>query len=232
VTAAVSGRAFIYKLTQNSSTTVSSKTVLQLSRNGGYINDVAIGQTAIFFTDSVKPSLYSVPRFVKAGQKITVSRYNLGPGFTGGSLLQEAANGIVEAAPGILIFAHFAQGNLYRLAVDNGSSVGRPQLLQLPAIDGKKVNPDGLWLVDKTELWVADNFNNRLLKVQFSSTNYTSATVVCVVTSPAFNTPTTLTTQGIYLWAVNARFLDCLFFKPCLQQPYEIVGERLSKLCV
>eukprot|EP00775_Hariotina_reticulata_P010640 gene10640-10798_t len=232
VAAAISGRAFIYQLAQNSSTTVSSRVVLQLSSNGGYINDVAVGHTAVFFTDSVKPTLYSVPRLVRPEQNIAVSRYDLGPGFTGVSPLREAANGIVEAAPGILIFTHFSEGNLYRLAVHNGSSVGRPLLLQLPAIDGKKVNPDGLWLVGKAGLWVADNFNNRLLKVDFGSTNYTSATVECVVTSPAFNTPTTLTTQGNYLWVVNARFLDCLFFKPCLQQPYEIVGENLSKLCV
>lgn len=244
-------RAYAYAIDADAPARVVGRHVLHLAAPGGYINDVALGNSSVWFSDSLHPALYSIPRAYEGASPGTITRHPLTPRarFTGSPPLQEAANGLAEASPGAVVFAHYHAGQLYRLdtrqqqqpAQQLEAGVGRhatpasaPQLLRLPVIDGKRVMPDGLWFSDASTLWVADNFNNRLLKLHVSE-GAATARLACVVTAPpgVFNTPTTLTTTADdgMLWAVNAHFLDCPFFLPCTWQRYEVVGARLDALC-
>ena len=135
---------------------------------------------------------------------------------------------------------------------DKSGSGSKPAItkLALPAVDGKRILADGLAFErplellagsvaaappagdaapSTTTLWLSDNFNNRIHKLSVSAA---SAAIECTVTSPLLRTPTTLAIQGGYLWAMNARLLECPFLLSCSWQKYEVVGSPLSALCV
>eukprot|EP00879_Flechtneria_rotunda_P000914 GHRR01001042.1.p1 GENE.GHRR01001042.1~~GHRR01001042.1.p1 ORF type:complete len:340 (+),score=76.03 GHRR01001042.1:2485-3504(+) len=227
----ISGKAFMYILVAGSPIMVGQR--VELGLDGGYINDAVVGVDNVYFSDSTQPFVYSIPRMrrqqAKTGQQVQqppIMQHFLGVEFTCATGL-ECANGLVEATPGVLIIAHYLQGDLYRYVLKAKQLTKLP----LPHLDGKRAFPDGLLMTNQSTLWVCDNFNHRILQVEVNK-DYSFATVKCVVTSSYFNTPTTMTVQGSKLWAVNAHFLDCLFFKPCLRQCYEIVGMELKQVCV
>lgn len=267
VAGALSGKAFVYSLARGSFTEVVHRQMLMLSP-GGYLNDVAVGATRVYFSDSFKPFIHSIPRVFGWEEQVQVTSHYLGLNFIGVPMVPilEAANGLVEAAPGVLFVSNYKEGQLYMVNVTQGSNalegVQRGDVqqetsrmdvgmnkghgvqpmsvanLQLPLqVDGSRVFPDGLILdpSNSSILYVADNFNNRILKVQIHGStlapSVATASVGCVLRSPAYNTPTTLAIHNRTLWAVNAHFLACLFFLPCTWQEYEIVGIKLQELC-
>jgi uncharacterized membrane protein YgcG len=266
VTGALTGALYMYDLVPGSRVRVAEAGKLLLSV-GGYTNDVALGAERVYVSDSFKPLVHSLPRDFDLRRPPTVTRHPLGKGFVGVPMipLLEGANGLAEAAPGLLLVANYKQGQVYLLdtrsavtqsGTGNSSSSGSgssgsssggggkggsrslPVSLGLPAhVSGKRIWPDGLLVTDGGQsLFVADNFNNRILKISLGwSLNQGAAVprarVVCVLTSPLLAAPTTLTVASGRLWAINAHFLDCPFFLPCTWQEYSIVGAKLSDLC-
>jgi sugar lactone lactonase YvrE len=165
-----------------------------------FINDVVVTRKAAYFTDSSRPVLYRLPlqpggRLPAAG---AVTEISLGGDFV---FVPGAfnANGI-EAAPkgDALLVVNTATGSLY--LVD--PTTGEATLVDLGG--GAVTSGDGLLLIGHT-LYVAQNFLNQISVVRLDA-GQTSGEVVQVLTDADFDIPTTVTSFGASLYAVNARF--------------------------
>jgi len=161
---------------------------------GSIINDVIVTDDAAWFTDSVQPHLYRVPinadGSVGAFTTLTV---------TGPAAHLSGAfnmNGIAVAGDGTLLVAHTGDGTVYTVDPETGASA---------AIAGVNVpNVDGI-LFEAGRLWAVQNFSNQITELKVSG-DLSSATVVQVITDPAFEVPTTVARWGNRLAAVNAKF--------------------------
>ena len=92
--------------------------------------------------------------------------------------------------------AHSGTGRLYTVDPATGASA---------AVAGVAVpNVDGI-LVEAGRLWAVQNFSNQIAVVRLSS-DLRSGTVEKVITSPAFQVPTTAARHGGRLAVVNAKF--------------------------
>ena len=158
------------------------------------INDVIVSDGAAWFTDSVQPHLYRVPitgvGSVGAFETVTVT----GPAgaLTGGFNL----NGIAAAPDGTLIVAHSSNATIYTVDPATGAS-GPIAGADLPNVDGI--------LFQAGRLWAVQNSSNQITELKLSA-DLTSATVIRVITDPAFEVPTTVALWGNRLATVNAKF--------------------------
>lgn len=162
---------------------------------GSIINDVVVARDAAWFTDSVQPHLYRVPigddGSIGAASTLVVS----GPAanLTGAFNL----NGIAATPDGsMLIVAHTGDGTLYTVDPRSGVSA---------AIDGAAVpNVDGI-LLEAGRVWAVQNFSNQITELRLSG-DLSSATVLQVISDPAYQIPTTVARFGDRLAAVDAKF--------------------------
>lgn len=144
VAGTLSGKAYIYHMQHTTGAagptfSLGKREVLDLNLPGkSYINDVAVSQDRVYFTDSFNPVLYSVPRFLGATGPSTQQRFSLnlkGGGSaprpvtkvkTGAHFDTKAgqfrANGIAvyksNDQKDILLVANTHTGHLYKVTVD------------------------------------------------------------------------------------------------------------------
>jgi len=164
-----------------------------------FVNDVVITPDAAYFTDSLNPVLYKVPRFHSgrvATQAEVVTLPLTGdfvpvPGFN--------LNGITRTPDGAaLIVVQSATGRLFRVDPATGATTGID-------LGGELVpNGDGILVTDRT-LYVVQNQLNQVAVIRLDPTG-TSGTVKARVTDPRFDVPTTVARFGSLLYLPNARF--------------------------
>jgi sugar lactone lactonase YvrE len=180
----------------------------------GFINDVVVTPSAVYFTNSAQALVYRLPLGAggqpaasSAVEQIPLSGdWQQVPGFN--------ANGIEATPQGQLLVVHSTLGVLYR--VDPATGVAK-------AVDlggASLTSGDGLLLVGQT-LYVVRNRLNQVAVVELDP-GFGSGTVVDTLTSPAFDVPTTLARFAGALYAVNARFGT----PPTPSTPYDVVRLR------
>jgi sugar lactone lactonase YvrE len=110
-------------------------------------------------------------------------------------------NGIDATPDGrTLIVNHTERGALY--TIDPASGASAPIVLTSGAL--APGTPDGLLLAGH-DLWVVENFANRVSRVRLSP-DLASGAVTQVVTDPAFHVPTTIAKSGNRYVVVNGKF--------------------------
>lgn len=159
-----------------------------------FVNDVTLTPAGAWFTDSVRAELYFVP--VVGGVPGAFRTLPLsGPAadLSGDFNL----NGIRATASGrTLIVAHSALGSLMTVDPRTGSSA---------VIAGIDVpNVDGIEL-DGRRIWAVQNFSNQISEWRLSA-DLSRGTAVEVISSPAFQVPTTAALFGHRLAAANSHF--------------------------
>jgi sugar lactone lactonase YvrE len=194
VSGAATGKAFVYDAGSGSLIRE-----YQLATGGGatFVNDVAVTRDAAYFTDSNRAVVYRLPLGPNGAPAATARAitltgdFQLGAGFN--------LNGIV-AAPGgkALVAVQSNTGKLFRI----DPATGATRLVDLGG--ATVVNGDGLLLVGKT-LYVVQNSNNQVTVVRLAP-DLGSGAVERTITSPSFDTPTTVARHGNRLYLVNARF--------------------------
>ena len=207
VSGAATGKAFVY-----SATTGSLIHEYQLATGGGatFINDVVVTKDAAYFTDSSRAVIYKLPLAAggtpaQAAQTLTLSGdFQLAAGFN--------LNGIVASPDGeVLIAVQTNTGKLFRIDPNTG-------VTHTIDLGGATVtNGDGLLLQGKT-LYVVQNVDNRISVVRLAP-DFARGTVTGSISSPNFDTPTTIALFGSLLYAVNARFST----PPTPNTPYTVV---------
>ncbi|WP_410789807.1 SMP-30/gluconolactonase/LRE family protein [Kribbella sp. C-35] len=166
---------------------------------GTLINDVVVTHDAAYFTDTFSPVFYKVPigpgGRIGAPQTIPYS----GPAAVIGDFPNW--NGIDATRDGKhLIVGHSSRATMYLVDPESGAS-------RAIAITGGAITPgtpDGI-LLDGRNLWVVENFANRLVKIELSA-DLTSGEIVAAVTNSLFRVPTTVAEDGNRLALVNGRF--------------------------
>lgn len=165
-----------------------------------FINDVIVTRSAAYFTDSFRPYFYRIP-LGTAGELpddgaveeiLLTGDFDFTPGAFN-------ANGI-DATPNgkSLLIVNSTSGELYHVEPETG-------IASMVDLGGATLeNGDGI-LLDGMTLYVVQNSLNQISVVQFYD-DLTAGEVVATITSPAFDTPTTITEFGNFLYLVNARF--------------------------
>lgn len=193
VAGGATGKAFVYD-----ARTGALVRQLQLATGSGasFVNDVAVGKRAAWFTDSNRAVLYRVP-LSKNGVPAQVSQavpltgdFKMVAGFN--------LNGIDATADGkTLVVVQSATGTLFRVTPGGATT----------AIDlrgATMTNGDGLLLHGRT-LYVVQNRDNKVSVVSLEK-GLTAGRVTGTITNPAFDVPTTIDRHGTRLYVVNARF--------------------------
>ena len=186
-----SGRGYAYD-----TTTGALLATFQFATAPTFVNDVIVTKDAAWFTDSQRPQLYRVA---------------IGPdgaigGFTTVDLtgkIQVAAgfnlNGIAATPDGsTLIVVNSTTGKLY--TIDTATFATHEINLGGVTV----TNGDGILLHGRT-LYVVRNRMNQIAVIRLAP-DLRSGTIVDVITSTAFDVPTTIARHGNALYAVNARF--------------------------
>jgi hypothetical protein len=175
---------------------------LTLTTATSFINDVIVTREAAYFTNSMVPEIYRVPVSpsgdVGAPETIALQ----GPA---GQFVAGFNNNGIEATSdgGTLIVVNSVKGELYTVDPNTGESA-------LIDLGGASVaTGDGLLLSGKT-LFVLQNGTQPGVPNQISvirlDPDLTVGRVVDTITSPLFETATTLARRGNLLVAVNAQF--------------------------
>jgi outer membrane protein assembly factor BamB len=159
-----------------------------------FINDVAIGPRAAYFTNSRAAEVFAVP--LRGGP---VRRIAIGGDFvqTGGPTANNL-NGLAVAGRHTLILVQSNTGKLF--AADTRTGVART--IDLAGAD--VLNGDGILLRGRT-LFVVQNRLNKIAVIRLSR-DLARGTMVSTITDPAFDVPTTIAAHDRHLYAVNARF--------------------------
>jgi sugar lactone lactonase YvrE len=238
LSSALNGKGYIFYLKKSKGTySVKQRTTLQFPV-GSYINDVVLGNETVFFTDSWLPRLYAVPRFTMnptaGSHQPAITEYSLAQAMRS-KLGLLASNGlaIVEDTPDskVLVVAHWGSSALYRLQISKGSNVAKTERISFPdKVQGKRSGYDGIIMQGKNTLFVGDNLNNRVVRVQLSP-DHRSANVTCVLASDSFDGTGTVTMQQGLLWVTNMRFTSCFLLDPCIKTPFAVVGVKVSDYC-
>jgi hypothetical protein len=197
------GQAYVYDLD-----TGAPLATYQLTTGPAFINDVALTRTGAWFTNSSAAELYFVPATHKAtSPPITLPLTGPASDLSG----TFNSNGIAATADGTrLLVAHTGQGAVN--VVDPTTGASRP----LAGVDTPNV--DGILLEGNT-LWAVQNFSNQISQFQLSG-DLSSGSLTKVVTSGAFEVPTTVARFGDQLAVVNSKFDTGL---PPTATQYEVV---------
>ena len=160
-----------------------------------FINDVAITESGVYFTDSFRPILWRVTDVAQgeaeAWLDFTGSAINYVDGFN--------LNGIVPTADGsTLIVVHSGEGALYRIDVTS-QDVTRIETGTTPLTAG-----DGLALIGNT-LYVTRNSFGEIVPLELSD-DFSTGTVGTIVTSDLFAYPTTIAYTGSSFLVANSQF--------------------------
>jgi sugar lactone lactonase YvrE len=192
-----SGQAAVYSLDDGSPITA-----LPLAASAAFINDVTVTRDAAYFTNSFSPEIYRVPvsKGGEVGSPETIALSGPAAAFVVGFNL----NGIAATADGrTLIVVNSSKGELYTIDPTTGASA----LIDLGGVS--VATGDGI-LLDGRTLYVLQNgaapgVPNQIVVIRLSK-RLTSGRVVDTITSPLFETATTLGKSGDLLVAVNAQF--------------------------
>jgi hypothetical protein len=161
-----------------------------------FINDVALSKDGAWFTDSSQALLYFVPVVdgVPSGTFMTLTLSGPAADLSGAF----NNNGIQAVMGGaMLIVAHSGNGVLNLVDTATGAST---------TIAGISVpNVDGILLKGSHEVIAVQNADN-LLSVWKLGSDFLSATIQKVITSPLFEFPTTIARFGSRLAVANAKF--------------------------
>ncbi len=191
------GQAAVYSLT-----TGAPLAVLALATTPSFINDVTLTRDAAYFTNSLSPEIYRVPISPTGdvGDPETIPLLGPAGQFVTGFNL----NGIAATKNGeLLIVVNSATGQLFTVDPDSG----RSETIDLA---GASVpTGDGL-LLDGRTLYVLQNGNrpgvtNQIVAIRLDR-RMSSGRVIDTITSPLFETATTLARRGDTFLAVNAQF--------------------------
>ena len=177
--------------------------VAQHDFDGGFVNDVTVTKRAAYFTDSLKPLLYVVPRDGGAPSTLTLAgEWEQVEGFN--------ANGIAATPDGkTLIVVNSMTGKLF--AVDARS--GDARLIDAPLVQ----QGDGILLAGPL-LFVVQNRQNKIAAILLDR-RLRRGVLLRELTDPDFDVPTTVARIGFKLYAVNARFSTT----PTPETPYDVV---------
>jgi outer membrane protein assembly factor BamB len=183
------GKAFVYDARDGS--LIAEHT---LATGAPFINDVAIGRDAAYFTNSRAAEVFAVP--LHGGP---VRRIALTGDFqqTGGPTANNL-NGIDVAGRNTLVLVQSNTGKLF--TADPSTGVTREIDLGGETV----VNGDGILLVGRI-LFVVQNRDNQIATILLSR-DLSRGTVLTRFSDPSFDVPTTLARSGLFLYAVNARF--------------------------
>ena len=197
------GQAYVYDLD-----TGASVATYQLTAGPAFINDVVVTRTGAWFTNSAAAELYYVPATRKATGPVRTLALSGPAGDTSG---QFNNNGIAASADGTsLLVAHSGQGAVNVVDPTTGAS------RTLAGVASPNV--DGILLEGRT-LWAVQNFSNQISTFRLSG-DLSSGSLTKVITSDAFQIPTTVARFGDRLAVVNAKFDTGL---PPTASEYEVV---------
>jgi len=164
----------------------------------GLVNDVALADEVVYFTDSNLPLVYHLPLTAEhqpdlsatATISLTGEFEHLPGGING--------NGIVATADGTtLIIAHTDLGKLYTVDAASGEATEF-------ALDGEvEIYHDGLVLTGDT-LYII-NYNDKIYEIALAP-DWLSGTLVRTVTDPMLEAPATAAIYDDALYVVNARW--------------------------
>jgi sugar lactone lactonase YvrE len=197
VSGAATGQAAVYNLK-----TGEPVVALTLTTGPAFINDVVVTRNAAYFTNSFAPELYRVPvsRSGEVGAPETIALSGPAADFVAGFNL----NGIEATDNGrTLIVINSSKGELYTVDAATGESA-------LIDVGGATFpTGDGILLHGRT-LYVLQNGNAPGLTNQINVVklrrHLTEGKLVDTITSPFFETATTLARKGDILVAVNSQF--------------------------
>jgi sugar lactone lactonase YvrE len=169
----------------------------QFTTGNSFVNDVLLTPSAVWFTDSMQPQLYAVPRSPNGGladEPVTVplgGEWEQGEGF--------GANGLTLTPDGsALLVVHSSSGLLYRVDPATGDAT----VVDLGGV--QLTNGDGMLQRGRT-LYVVQNLLNHVAVLRLDRAG-TTGTLVDTITSPDFDVPTTVAAFGRWLYLPNARF--------------------------
>ncbi len=193
-----SGKAAVYDLD-----TGAAVATLTLTAAPTFINDVTVTRNAAWFTDSQSAVLYKVPvsRKGAVGQPEAVPLSGPAAAIVPG---QFNLNGITASADGkTLIAVNSFKGELYAIDAATGAS----RLIDLGGVS--VASGDGILLEGRT-LYVLTNgtapgTTNEIVEVKLDLKR-SKGEVVRTITSPLFETATTVAKVGDVLVAANAQF--------------------------
>ncbi|WP_433165971.1 SMP-30/gluconolactonase/LRE family protein [Kribbella sp. CA-247076] len=163
-----------------------------------FVNDVVLGRSAAYFTDSQRPVIYKVP-FGRHGKLLGQSAVRTIP-LTGDYVHQPGfnANGITWTPDRrALIIVQSSTGLLFRVHPWTGVT----RQVDLAA---QMTNGDGLLTIGRT-LYVVQNQLNKIAVVKLNRSG-SAGSLVREITSPDFAVPTTVAAFGKRLYLPNARF--------------------------
>ena len=183
------GQAYVYDV--DTGATVAT---YQLTTGPAFINDVAVTRTGVWFTNSKAAELYFVPASWKATSPPRILPLS-GPASDLSG--QFNSNGIAASSDGTtLLVAHSGQGAVNLVDPTTGGS----RTLAGVAVP----NVDGI-LLDGRTLWAVQNFSNQISSFRLSG-DLSSGALTKVITSGAFEVPTTVARLGDRLAVVNSKF--------------------------
>jgi hypothetical protein len=197
VSGAATGKAAVYDLA-----TGAGVTALTLATGPSFINDVVVTRDAAYFTNSVTPVIYRVPVSPRGvvGEPETIELHGPAGEYVAGFNL----NGIDATSDGRTLFAvNSATGALFTIDPRTGDST---------QIDlGKAAVPtgDGILRVGGSLLVLQNGSTggpNQIVVVRLRHHD-TQGEIVDTISSPLFQTATTLARSGSTLVAVNAQFV-------------------------
>jgi hypothetical protein len=201
VAGAASGKAAVYDLETGDGVTALTLT----TKTPSFINDVVVTNDAAYFTNSQQPEIYKVP--ISSGGEVgapeTIPLAGRGP--AGDYVAGFNLNGIDATSDGRTLFVvNSTQGALYTIDAATGTSA------RIDLGGGTVTTGDGILLVGR-DLLVLQNGNapggvNQIAVVRLRD-RLTTGTIVDTITSPLFQTATTLARSGNTLVAVNAQFV-------------------------
>jgi hypothetical protein len=191
------GQAVIYDLA-----TGAPVETLTFTTTDSFINDVVVTHDAAYFTNSLTPEIYRVPvsRRGRVGQPEAVALRGPAGRFVPGFNI----NGIAATSDGgTLIVVNSAKGQLYTVHPRSGESA-RIDLggASVPTADGLLLTERGLFVLQNG---AQPGVPNRIVIVRLRD-NLTKGTIVERISSPLFETATTLAKRGEIVLAVNAQF--------------------------
>lgn len=179
-----------------------------------FVNDVILGRSAAWFTDSQKAVIYKIP-LGRNGTLPAQSAVRTIP-LTGDYVHQPGfnANGITLTPDRrALIIVQSSTGLLFR--VHPWTGVTKRVDLSAPMTSG-----DGLLTIGRT-LYVVQNQLNKVAVVRLDRAG-TQGSLVREITSPDFDVPTTVAAFGKRLYLPNARFNT----PPTATTPYWVTAVR------